>query len=99
MQEVKKTKIENLTKTWYYMQNCTYIAIDTIDNNFNIKLFYPRVAYIIKKSSIKIKLPENMWYLDICTFKHFINNKNLFINNFYLKYLNFTIAKSQILQL
>lgn len=38
---------------------------------------------------------KEIWYLDSCASCYFINNRKLFIDKLWLKYLDFTIAVGQ----
>lgn len=56
------------------------------------------VANMVKKFDIKIKLFWDVWYLDLYTLKYLISNNDLFIDDFYPKYINFLTIKKKILQ-
>lgn len=53
---------------------------------------------MVKKSQA-IQSLHSIWYLYFCTFCHLTNNKDLFILELCPKYLNFIIARGQILQI
>lgn len=69
--------------------NQTYII--TADDNSNLKLFQLVAINMVKET--KMQAPKNTWYLDLCVSHYLINNKDLFINNLPLEYLDFTIAR------
>lgn len=62
-----------------------------------LKPFCLGVANMVKESQA-IQSSHSVQYLDFCTFCH-LTNKDLFILELCPKYLNFIIARSQILQI
>lgn len=44
-----------------------------------------------------MRAPRDVWYLDLCAFRHLINNKDLFVKKLYPKCLDFTTTGGQIL--
>lgn len=53
---------------------------------------------MVKEFSIKIQPPQNVWYLDLYISWHLTNDKDLFIDDFCPKCLDFTTIGGQILQ-
>lgn len=75
-------------------RNWAYITAAT-DKDSNPKPFRPGTANMVKES--RMQAPKGTWYFDSYTSHHLTNNKDLFIDDLQLKYLDFTTAGGQIL--
>ncbi len=72
------------------------IAAADDDSDTKPKPFRPGKAYMAKEK-FNLQAPKGIWYLDLYASHHLTNNKDLFIDEFRPKYLDFTTVGEQIL--
>ena len=96
-----KKKYKKVFNQRLEIRNCAHIVVIVNDNsNTKPELFWPSKTYIAQE---KVNIKENLqalkkvFYLNSCVSRDPTNNKDLFINKFLPKYLDFTIVGKQIL--
>lgn len=104
-------KYFNCHKIGHFGRNCTapdirllkkkrnrghIVAVADDDSNTKPKSFKPGKAYMAKEK-FNLQASKGIWYLDSYASHHLTNNKDLFIDEFCPKYLDFTNAGKQTL--